>query len=107
MGQYYIPLLINDGGAISTLLSHEFGEGLKLREHSWIGNHFVNAVLCLLDNTPQRLAWIGDYSNDSPLCRRIRKGNEKAGIHALLQSGMGKPGCRTQNLAVHLHTGSA
>lgn len=64
MGQYYKPLLISDDGTKQTAYSHDYGNGLKLMEHSWIGNNFVNAVLANLDGTPQRLAWIGDYADD-------------------------------------------
>lgn len=64
MGQYYMPTLIDDNGAISILYSHDYDNGLKLMEHSYIGNDFVNAVLTQLWKHPQRLAWIGDYSND-------------------------------------------
>lgn len=64
MGQYYTPVLIDADGTIRTLYSHDYGNGLKLMEHSYIGNDFVEAVLTQLWERPQRLAWIGDYSND-------------------------------------------
>lgn len=63
MGQYYKPLLIADDGTKQTAYSHDYGNGLKLMEHSWVGNDFVNAVLQNLDGTPQRLAWVGDYAD--------------------------------------------
>ena len=43
--------------------SHCFDNGLKLMEHSWIGNNFVNAVLHEIEDNPTRVAWIGDYSD--------------------------------------------
>lgn len=64
MGQYYIPTLINANSVINTLNSHRYNNGLKLMEHSYIGNKFVNAVCTLLWKNPTRLAWIGDYSDD-------------------------------------------
>ena len=64
MGQYYQPLLIDDSGGMITAYSHDFDNGLKLMEHSWIGNNFVNAILKKLDSTPMRVAWLGDYSCD-------------------------------------------
>ena len=64
MGQYYKPLLISDDGTKQTAYSHDYGSGLKLMEHSWVGNNFVNAVLYNIDNNPQRLAWIGDYADN-------------------------------------------
>lgn len=63
MGQYYMPTLIAEDGSICTLYSHAYNNGLKLMEHSYIGNSFVNAVLTLLRDNPCRVAWIGDYSD--------------------------------------------
>lgn len=64
MGQYYMPTLIAEDGTVSTLYSHQYDNGLKLMEHSYIGNNFVNAVLTLLWKHPMKVAWIGDYSDD-------------------------------------------
>lgn len=64
MGQYYMPTLISEDGSIRILNSHAYDNGLKLMEHSYIGNTFVNAVLTLLWKAPCRLAWIGDYSDE-------------------------------------------
>ena len=63
MGQYYMPTLIAKDGTISTLYSHEYDNGLKLMEHSYIGNNFVNAVCTQIWKNPMKVAWIGDYSN--------------------------------------------
>ena len=64
MGQYYRPLIITEGKRNQTFLSHDFDSGLKLMEHSWYRNPFVNAVMVKLVDSPKRVAWIGDYSND-------------------------------------------
>ena len=64
MGQYYMPTLISEDGSIRTLYSRDYGNGLKLMEHSYIGNNFVNAVLTEIWQDPTRVAWIGDYSDD-------------------------------------------
>lgn len=63
MGQYYMPTLISEDGSIRTLYSRAYDNGLKLMEHSYIGNHFVNAVSTLIWQAPCRVAWIGDYSD--------------------------------------------
>lgn len=63
MGQYYMPTLIAEDGTVSTLYSHQYDNGLKLMEHSYIGNNFVNAVLTQLWKHPMKVAWIGDYSD--------------------------------------------
>ena len=39
--------------------SHDYNNGLKLMEHSWLGNTFVNAVCSELVDTPNRLVWCG------------------------------------------------
>lgn len=38
--------------------------GLKLTEHSWIGNNFMNGVMEEIENNPSQIAWIGDYADD-------------------------------------------
>lgn len=64
MGQYYKPLLIGNHGKRMVLYSHDYGSGLKLTEHSYIGNSFTNAVRTLIRDNPMRVAWIGDYSDE-------------------------------------------
>jgi len=59
-----MPTIITSDGRIMTLYSHEFDSGMKLMEHSWIGNDFVNAVYSLIYKNKKRVAWIGDYSGD-------------------------------------------
>ena len=38
--------------------------GLKLMEHSWLENDFVNGVLEAIWDKPARVAWVGDYADD-------------------------------------------
>lgn len=64
MGQYYHPTVINSCGHVHYLYSHEYDNGLKLMEHSYIGNNFVNAVLSQIFKKAMRIAWIGDYARD-------------------------------------------
>ena len=64
MGQYYIPTILGKRyGVSATLYAHDYENGLKLMEHSYMGNNFVNAVLLKIDHQPMRVAWIGDYSD--------------------------------------------
>ena len=63
MGQYYIPVIIS-GNKRMRLYSHQYDNGIKLMEHSYIGNNFMNAVCSLLLDRPAKVAWIGDYSAD-------------------------------------------
>ena len=63
MGQYYYPTLI-DGNRLEVFYSHDYENGLKLMEHSYIGNYFVNAVVSQIAGNPMKVAWIGDYSDE-------------------------------------------
>lgn len=63
MGQYYKPCLMT-GNKMRWLYSHDYNNGLKLMEHSYMGNNFVNAVLSQIFKAPQRVAWMGDYAMD-------------------------------------------
>lgn len=65
MGQYYMPLMISKNNVKRSALAHRFDNGVKLMEHSWIGNNFVNAVLHEMVDNPTRLAWLGDYSDSA------------------------------------------
>lgn len=65
MGQYYYPTIIrnkNGRNYSQQFYSHDYDEnGLKLMEHSYVGNRFTETVLAQLYNKPGRLAWMGDY----------------------------------------------
>ena len=77
MGQYYLPTIqdVNGDESFKTFYSHDYGNGLKLMEHSYIGNNFVAAVLSELIEKPMALWWIGDYAEDKDFIdgRRIHK----------------------------------
>lgn len=62
MGQYYTPIIKRSNNNFETYYSHDYNNGLKLMEHSYIGNNFVDTVLKQLYNNPGRLAWVGDYA---------------------------------------------
>jgi len=65
MGQYYKPISIDKKQFV---LSHEYDNGLKLMEHSWIGNGFVGIVEDLIaeggDWHGDRIVWAGDYADE-------------------------------------------
>lgn len=63
MGQYYTPYIERENGEIMTLYSWDYDNGLKLMEHSWVGNNFVDAVTSLIENDPAHVGWVGDYSD--------------------------------------------
>lgn len=61
MGQYYMPV-IKRGDKLRRVYSHDFDNGLKLTEHSYVGNDFVNVVANDLVDNPAQLYWCGDYA---------------------------------------------
>lgn len=38
--------------------------GMKLLEHSYIGNNYVNGVLEKIEDNPSSVAWVGDYADE-------------------------------------------
>jgi hypothetical protein len=74
MGQYYKPCILADKSGeaqsekvIGWMYSHEYNNGLKLMEHSWMRNDFVNTFEKLLAPRGQyakkRIVWAGDYAD--------------------------------------------
>ena len=66
MGQYYYPIILRQKGNrtfSNCFYAHDINHnGLKLTEHSWVGNSFTETVLAQLYNNPGRLIWFGDYT---------------------------------------------
>lgn len=69
MGQYYKPCILapkekpNSPEIIEAwCYSHDYDNGLKLMEHSYVGNNFVNAFSTLIQDKPARVVWAGDYA---------------------------------------------
>ena len=68
MGQYYYPIILDENGKIVVWMdAHEYGNGLKLTEHSFIENNFVSTFEFGL--SPEgiyhkcRVVWAGDYAD--------------------------------------------
>ena len=61
MGQYFHAVVGND--KIRT--AYNCIGGVKLLEHSWIGNYFTEYVASKIYKNPQRVAWVGDYAEAS------------------------------------------
>jgi hypothetical protein len=71
MGQYYYPILLDkDGKILAWMVAYEYGNGLKLTEHSYLENKFVQAFEFLLAPDQQyhktRVVWAGDYADVEP-----------------------------------------
>ena len=45
MGQYYMIAFMRKDGSVEVMHPHHYGNGLKLMEHSWVGNNYVNTVI--------------------------------------------------------------
>jgi hypothetical protein len=81
MGQYYKPILLEEkSGEHETIkcwiYSHEYDNGLKLMEHSWLANDFVRTFESLLAETPQRVVWAGDYADEEQNRKQYIDGKE-------------------------------
>lgn len=77
MGQYYYAVLLAEAGVKpdgehirAWLSAHDYGNGVKLTEHSYVGNKFMSAVEHLLcpDGAfyKSRIVWAGDYADVEP-----------------------------------------
>ena len=72
MGQYYLPIIRRTTAKNITrnesIYAHDFKNALKLTEHSWVGNNFVNIVCNDIIDKPARIIWLGDYTEtyDAP-----------------------------------------
>jgi hypothetical protein len=66
MGQYYKAVFLKENKkTVDTYFySWDYESGLKLMEHSWLLNPFVNAVETKLANNPTRVVWAGDYADE-------------------------------------------
>lgn len=67
MGQYYKSVSIEKN---ESLTPSDYDDGVKLMEHSYIGNNFVNVVEQLIADGGQwfgnRIVWAGDYADPEP-----------------------------------------
>lgn len=66
MGQYYKPVILADNKTtvLKWMYSHDYSNGLKLMEHSYITNSFVSTFENQLIENPQRVTWAGDYADE-------------------------------------------
>lgn len=78
MGQYYKVLAqVNDNRrTISTYLDGEY-QMAKLMEQSWLGNYYVDTIASMFYKKKGRVAWVGDYADDSPYYKQVWNDDEK------------------------------
>lgn len=79
MGQYYKTIILSDSvpeegkqEIIRFVISgHSYHNGVKLMEHSWLGNAFVAVIEWLISPKgmfhKSRLVWAGDYADTEPI----------------------------------------
>lgn len=81
MGQYYKPISMEKNQYV---YSHEYDNGLKLMEHSWLGNPFVGVVEDLIAEGGawygDRIVWAGDYADEE----KTRK-KEKFNLYSMCE----------------------
>ena len=75
-GQYYKPAILSkkfnkknikmNEVVVASLYSHDYNNGLKLLEHSYIGNNFVKAAIQLIAKYKgYPFVWCGDYADEN------------------------------------------
>lgn len=88
MGQYYMPTSLDK---MESVYSHNYGNGLKLMEHSWIGNEFVGVVEKLISKGGRwfgdRIVWAGDYADPE----KNENGEESQNIFSMVHENNIKP----------------
>ena len=71
MGQYYHPIILNKKNRPKAYFSpHEYSNGMKLMEHSYINNSLCNAVERYLIYNSSKVVWAGDYADEEPGTKR-------------------------------------
>ena len=68
MGSYYEATIQREDGTPKRYCTHDVDNGLKLMEHSYIGNEYVDRIMSMLIGEPGRLSWVCDYSDEHIWC---------------------------------------
>ena len=94
MGQYYKPINIK---TMEWVYSHAYGNGLKLMEHSWVGNNFVGVVMELLKPGGRwfkaPIAWCGDYYDnpgETPWYDMVKDDADLKGLPSMPEDEQGR-----------------
>ena len=64
MGQYWKPVVEGKDGKRYSIISHQFNNGLKFMEHSYIGNILPSIIMWKLYKNPMFTTWVGDYCDE-------------------------------------------
>lgn len=71
MGQYWKPVIESSDGVRYSIESHDFGNGLKIMEHSYIGNELPSIIMYKIYNNPMHVTWVGDYTEDRKVGKEV------------------------------------
>lgn len=73
MGQYYCATTIDKNGELTVYSlqptvfrenrNYDYYNGIKLMEHSWVGNSFTSFFSKLIYKNPLSVGWVGDYAH--------------------------------------------
>lgn len=65
MGQYYKPIILAEDKKtpLFNIETWDFQSGMKLTEHSYIGNPVLGAIEKMICDKPTCLVWGGDYAD--------------------------------------------
>ena len=92
MGQYYTPVLKDKNNNFEYYYSHDYDNGLKLMEHSYINNNFVERIVKRLLNNPMRIAWVGDYADEEDFKQNLDHKDLQDFIHVAEKESAFKKG---------------
>ena len=111
MGQYYPAMILGEQARKETIRmwmsAHTYGQGLKLMEHSYIGNPFVSAFeFQISEDGPfykSRVVWAGDYANTEPESDRDGLDLEMNGknLYTIAREDENTPYSRLQKPPIH------
>lgn len=63
MGAYYECTIEEDGTKVRHC-THAVDNGLKLMEHSYVGNSYVERMMRIIENNPAKIMWVCDYTDE-------------------------------------------
>lgn len=67
MGAYYQATIEQEGEEAIRYNTHDAGSGLKLMEHSYISNEYVERIMSMLFDKSSLLTWVCDYTEGTYL----------------------------------------
>jgi len=85
MGAYYNAGIENKDGNKRRFCTWDMDQGAKLMEYSYIGNNYVAMVMEELLDSPKKLSWICDYSEDDYYNWDVFPRHKKVAVETELQ----------------------